>query len=562
MPSTDAGMVEGEVTWEPDGELVPVEPPVVGGAGGRAASRWCRPARRRRSDELQPAVARRATRATAPRRVTGPAEGAGRDGHPGRLYDHRCAATVPGMTDGTYSVAELVEGVRDAVAARFAEPVWVHGEISGIKRGRNGHVWFDLVDRDDAGTVSASIPVVLWSSVRVGVNAQLKRAGSIRMDDGVRIRIMGPLDVWVTGGRLQLQMQGIDPSYTLGLLATERDRVLRLLEAEGLLGRNRALVLPTVPRRIGLVTAVGSAAEADFLQTLADSPLAWEVVLVDARVQGTGSERSVAAALLAAAGAGVDLIALVRGGGARTDLATFDHELVARTIASLDVPVLTGIGHEIDTSVADVGRPRRPQDPHRVRHGRGRPGPHRRRPGRAGLARHRRPSPSASPPSRPTASRPGPPAPPGACGPVWPSRTTAPTRRPSASDGPGPTPSCAPRAAIERRAGRAEGTARAHLRVHERSLDAARRRAPRRWPAPPCAGPSSTWPSTGTRLSALDPARALARGWSITRTTAGSVVRRSTDVGPGDTLVTTLADGTVTSTVAAVAPGEDQPDAV
>ena len=264
------------------------------------------------------------------------------------------AATVPGMTDGTYSVAELVEGVRDAVAARFAEPVWVHGEISGIKRGRNGHVWFDLVDRDDAGTVTASIPVVLWSSVRVGVNAQLKRAGSIRMDDGVRIRIMGPLDVWVTGGRLQLQMQGIDPSYTLGLLATERDRVLRLLEAEGLLGRNRALVLPTVPRRIGLVTAVGSAAEADFLQTLADSPLAWEVVLVDARVQGTGSERSVAAALLAAAGAGVDLIALVRGGGARTDLATFDHELVARTIASLDVPVLTGIGHEIDTSVADA----------------------------------------------------------------------------------------------------------------------------------------------------------------------------------------------------------------
>src|SRR5690606_9294991 len=88
--------------------------------------------------------------------------------------------------------------------------------------------------------------------------------------------------------------------------------------------------------------------------TLADSPLAWEVVVVDARVQGAGSARSVAAALLSAADASVDLIALVRGGGARTDLATFDHELVARTIATLEVPVLTGIGHETDTSVADV----------------------------------------------------------------------------------------------------------------------------------------------------------------------------------------------------------------
>jgi exodeoxyribonuclease VII large subunit len=469
-------------------------------------------------------------------------------------------ATVPGMTDGTYSVAELVEGVRDALAARFAEPVWVHGEISGIKRGRNGHVWFDLVDRDDAGTVTASIPVVLWSSVRVGVNAQLKRAGSIRMDDGVRIRIVGPLDVWVTGGRLQLQMQGIDPSYTLGLLATERDRVLRLLEAEGLLGRNRALALPTVPRRIGLVTAVGSAAEADFLQTLADSPLAWEVVVVDARVQGAGSERSVAAALLTAAGARVDLVALVRGGGARTDLATFDHELVARTIASLEVPVLTGIGHEIDTSVADA-----------VAH-----------------AAHKTPTACATAvvdlaltaaarvelawrdiaalaerltaiesdrlAARATRAARG-----------VRSRLAVEDHRADTASvrirRAGPNALVRASGAMERRAGRAEGTARAHLRVHERSLALLAGRT----------GPSAgaalrraemDLASTGTRLSALDPARALARGWSITRTTAGSVVRRSTDVRPGDTLVTTLADGTVTSTVAAVAPGEDQPDAV
>jgi exodeoxyribonuclease VII large subunit len=115
--------------------------------------------------------------------------------------------------------------------------------------------------------------------------------------------------------------------------------------------------------------------------------------------------------------------------------------------------------------------------------------------------------------------------------------------------------------AIERRVGRAEGSSRAHLRVHAHSLEVL---AARTGPAGATAlrRAEAALAATATHLSALDPARALARGWSITRTTTGSVVKRSTDVGPGDTLVTTLADGTVTSTVAAVAPGEDPPDAV
>ncbi len=463
------------------------------------------------------------------------------------------------MPEGTYSVAELVEGVRAAVAARFAGPVWVQGEIASIKRGRNGHVWFDLVDRDDSGAVCATLPVVLWSSVRVGVNAQLKRAGSIRMDDGVRIRIVGPLDVYVPSGRVQLQMQGIDPTYTLGLLASERDRVLRALEAEGLLHRNRELAPPGVPLRIGLVTAAGSAAEADFLQTLADSGLSWRVVGVDARVQGAGSERSVAAALLAAAGAGVDLVALVRGGGARTDLATFDHELVARTIATLPVPVLTGIGHEIDTTVADtvahaahktptacagaiveaavaaanraeeawaaiaaVGQRRLAEQGQRLAHHAG----HVTRGVRGRIAVEAHRADAASERLRRGA-------------PV--ALLRAATR-------------------VERAAAGAQAGSRAHVRVHQRSLDLTAARL----------GATSTGglrraegalAAQETALSLLDPARALARGWSITRTATGSVLRRSADVGPGDVLVTTLADGTVTSTVSAADPGEDPADA-
>jgi len=463
------------------------------------------------------------------------------------------------MPDGTWTVTELVEGVRAAVNARFAEPVWVKGEIAGIKRGRNNHVWFDLVERDPSGAVTATLPVVLWSSVRAPVNAQLRRAGSIRMDDGVRIRIVGPLDVWVPGGRLQFQMQGIDPAYTLGLLASERDRVLRALDAEGLLGRNRSLPLPAVPHRIGLVTAANSAAEADVLRVLTDSALGWEVVVVDARVQGAGSERAVAAALLAAAGAGVEVVALVRGGGARTDLATFDHELVARTIAGLDVPVLTGIGHEIDTTVADA-----------VAH-----------------AAHTTPTACARAVvelARAASDR---------AELAWSGITTV-ARRALDDEGmrlagdaeravravrartaleahradaaserlrrAAPVALSRSAGAVERAAGRVEGTVRSHLRLHHRSLALLAERI----------GPSAerslrrsggALDATEGRVAALDPSRALARGWSITRSEAGTVVRRRDDVGPGDLLVTTVADGTITSLVATEPPDEERPDA-
>src|SRR5262249_23054504 len=133
----------------------------------------------------------------------------------------------------------------------------------------------------------------------------------------------------------------------------ERDEVLRRLSADALLDRNATAPLPPVPLRVGLVTSRGSAAAADFLHELELSGFGWQVVVADTRVQGTDAEQSIVAALDRAIAAEVDAVALVRGGGSRTELATFDAEALARAIASSPVPVLTGIGHEVDDSVAD-----------------------------------------------------------------------------------------------------------------------------------------------------------------------------------------------------------------
>jgi exodeoxyribonuclease VII large subunit len=258
--------------------------------------------------------------------------------------------------DQTYTVGDLNRLIRQALSRRFPDDLWVEGEIRGLNRHhRSGHVYFQLADPGAEGRqADALISVALFRSEREVVNRVLKRVGAVRMADGVHIRIRGQLDYYPAGGKLSLKMLGIDPAYTLGRLEAERQRLVDALTAEGLLETNRARPYPLLPLRVGLVTSAGSAAHHDFLYELETSGLAWRVTLVDASVQGPSAELELVAALRTLATAEVDVVALVRGGGARTDLAAFDGEQLARAIADLPVPVVTGIGHETDRSVADL----------------------------------------------------------------------------------------------------------------------------------------------------------------------------------------------------------------
>ncbi|MCU0309894.1 MAG: exodeoxyribonuclease VII large subunit [Acidimicrobiales bacterium] len=454
------------------------------------------------------------------------------------------------MPERTFTVVELAAAVAEVVEGRFGSGLWVEGEVASMSRSRQGHVYFDLVDRPpEGGAPVAAIPTVLWSSARERVNALLRRHDSIRIVDGVRIRIGGRIEFYPPKGRLQLQMQQIDPTYTLGLLAGERDRVVRLLEAEGLLHRNRGLVLGLSPRRVGLVTAARSAAEADVLQTLRDSGLAWEVVHVDTRVQGVGAEREVAAALHTVVRHDVDVVALVRGGGARTDLAVFDHELVARTIAGLPVPVITGIGHETDQSVADLVAHRSERTPTACAHAlveHVRSGAARAEQAWTGIARLAtatldRADADADGRARRAARA-------GRARIDLAEHRLADDQRRLRRRAADATSSGAAR--LERRAGRVAAASRAHLRVHDQRMARAVTDL-RAGGARALLGAEHRVELQAARAAALDPGRALARGWTITRTVTGAVVRGTIDVSPGDRIVTTVRDGTITSVVEA-----------
>ncbi len=438
-----------------------------------------------------------------------------------RPQRHRYSREMPAADAVTFRVGELNRLIRHALAVTFPDELWVEGEIHSLKRHPSGHVYFDLVDASDDGQqADATLPVALYRTNKEAVNRLLIRTsrdtpgGSIKMADGVHIRIRGALDYFPPKGRLSLRMTSIDPAYTLGRMLAERDRVLAALAAEGLIDRNRLLPFPLLPLRVGLVTGAGSAAYADFLDELRASGIGWQVTFVAARVQGPGAERDIAQALSHLEARGVDVIAVVRGGGARTDLLAFDAELVARTIAVLSVPVVTGIGHEIDTSVADAVAARAYKTPTACA---------------AALVDHARLAIQRTE---------------AAWAAIGPAATRALDRHDQALRATARHVTFASRSQLDLRAQHVAAVQGRVARAVPRALDGADRRLA----------------LASVRADGVDPRRALARGWSITRTADGRVVRHAEDLHVGDELVTQLAAGTVHSRVdATVADTEREP---
>ncbi len=175
-----------------------------------------------------------------------------------------------------------------------------------------------------------------------------------QLGDGMQIRCRASLDFYGPGGRLQLCIREVDPTFTLGLLEIRRRETLAALAAAGLLERNRALPLSDLPLSIALITSHGSAAYHDFLSGLRESGYGFRVLFVHASVQGRDAEREVVSALASLAGLPIDCAVLIRGGGSRSDLAVFDSRAIAEAIARAPFPVLTGLGHEIDQAIADL----------------------------------------------------------------------------------------------------------------------------------------------------------------------------------------------------------------
>jgi exodeoxyribonuclease VII large subunit len=237
----------------------------------------------------------------------------------------------------TYSVSELTAALRRLVDETFYE-VWVEGEISNC-RPYNGHLYFTLKD------VGAQMRAFMFQS-------SLRRL-KFTPKDGQHVLARGRLSIYDRKGEYQLVAEHLEPQG-LGTLQAAFDELKARLGREGLFEAARKRPLPPLPRRIGLVTSLDGAAVRDVLKVLLARVPTAKVLLRDTRVQGAGAARDIAAALAAIARApGVDVVILARGGGSLEDLWAFNEEPVARAIAASPVPVVTGVGHETDFTIAD-----------------------------------------------------------------------------------------------------------------------------------------------------------------------------------------------------------------
>ena len=185
------------------------------------------------------------------------------------------------------------------------------------------------------------------------VDQVLGETGLGGLRNGVDVRVRGTVGVERRSSVLRLSLLEIDPAFTAGRLAIDRAQVIRELSGDGSLAANGDLETPLVPLHIGLVTSRGSAAHGDFIDQLRRSPYRFSVRTAHTPVQGETAPERIAAALRRFSSTRVDMVALIRGGGSQLDLSVFDSETVARAIAALPVPLITGLGHDMDRTVAD-----------------------------------------------------------------------------------------------------------------------------------------------------------------------------------------------------------------
>ena len=250
----------------------------------------------------------------------------------------------PDLARPVWAVGALVHAVADALQARF-NPVAVRGEVSGFSRAASGHCYFTL--KDDAGQLRCAL---------FRRNAALL---AFTPREGDQVELRGRLSVYEARGDLQLVVESMARAGQ-GQLFEQFLRLKAKLEAEGLFDAGRKRALPPMPRGIGVVTSLGAAALHDVLTALARRVPHIPVLLAPAPVQGAGAPQALCDALSklylhAQAGSAlpVDLILLVRGGGSIEDLWAFNDEHLARTIVASPVPVVSGVGHETDFTIAD-----------------------------------------------------------------------------------------------------------------------------------------------------------------------------------------------------------------
>ena len=248
-----------------------------------------------------------------------------------------------------YTLTELCALIGDALDESLASSYWVKAEISSLSE-KGGHIYLELVDGK-----TAKMRATCWAGTKELLMAYFESETGQRLQAGMAVLVEAEIQ-WHAVYGLSLSIVGIDPSYTIGDIAQQRQKTIMQLQADGLLDAQQLLPLPTLIRRIAVISSESAAGYEDFKHQLDNSGFAFQTRLFGATMQGEGAEKSILAALEAieAEAEQFDAVAIIRGGGATTDLSCFDRYTLCAVCAQFELPILSGIGHTRDVSVLDL----------------------------------------------------------------------------------------------------------------------------------------------------------------------------------------------------------------
>lgn len=258
------------------------------------------------------------------------------------------------------TLSELQRHIKQALESALPLPVWVAAEVSELKVNYSGHCYMELVEKSEPTKGGTAIPraqarAVIWRSQYAMLASYFEAETGSRLAVGMKILAKVLVSYHELYG-LSLQIIDLDASYTLGEVERQKQMTIAQLQRDGVWDMNREVELPLLTQRIAVVSSSAAAGYRDFCNELREGGYAFSLTLFDAVVQGQAAEESICRALadVAQRQEEFDAVVLIRGGGSASDLSCFNSYRLCSYVAQFPLPVITGIGHDKDTSVADM----------------------------------------------------------------------------------------------------------------------------------------------------------------------------------------------------------------
>ena len=261
------------------------------------------------------------------------------------------------MTE-SYSLSELGKCIKMTLKTAFAEPVWVRAEISEMHENVSGHCYLDLIEKaDDTDVLVAKQKATIWAFTYRMLKPYFESETGATLRAGMKVLLLCEVEFHEVYG-VSLNVRDIDPAFTVGEMAVRRAEIIRRLTDDGIVDMNKQQPLAPVPQRVAVISSATAAGYGDFCDQLRNNVFGYTFYtkLFPATMQGAQTEQSVVAALdkICDFIDNFDVVVIIRGGGATSDLVAFDNYNLALHCAQFPLPIISGIGHQRDESVVDL----------------------------------------------------------------------------------------------------------------------------------------------------------------------------------------------------------------